>query len=72
MKDHPNDIDFVIPGFSDPKKQPAILQALMKYAKNMGYKDEEMKDIRDRRHMLMVYKAMIFDKMVHEHAHRKE
>jgi hypothetical protein len=58
-----HDITKVIPGFTDLKKQPAILQQLAAYAKSMGYKDEEMKDIRDRRHLLMVYKAMKFDQM---------
>lgn len=57
-----NDIVKMIPGFTDPKKQPQILKELMDYAISMGFGPEEMKDIRDRRVLLAVWKAMQYDK----------
>lgn len=71
MKGTHRDIEYVIPGFADPKKQPMILAALKEYAMDMGFKESEMKDIRDRKILLAVYKAMMFDKLVHQQAKRK-
>lgn len=50
-------IEHCYPDFIDPKKQPEILKKLSAYAKSMGYTDDEIKNIRDRRHILMVHKA---------------
>ncbi len=61
-----HDITQVVPGFTDPKKQPMILKQLSDYAKSMGYKEDEIKDIRDRRHLLMVYKAMMYDHVIQD------
>ena len=59
-----HDIDYVIPGFSDPKKQPAILKQLSEYAQTMGFKPQEIQNLRDRRLLLLAYKAMVLDRMV--------
>lgn len=57
-----HDIVKMIPGFTDPKKQPQILKELRDYAISMGFGPEEMADIRDRRVLLAVWKAMQYDK----------
>lgn len=59
-----NDIEFVIPGWSDPQKQPALLKRLAAYAGEMGFKPEEINNMRDRRLLLLTYKAMMFDHMI--------
>lgn len=56
-----HDIRNVVPGFEDPKIQPKILQQLRHYALAMGYSPFEIDKIKDRRHLLMVYKAMKLD-----------
>jgi len=58
------DITQVIPGFEDPKRQPAILKELQDYAIEMGFTPREVKAINDRKEILMVYKAMMFDRIV--------
>jgi len=61
------DITKVIPSFTDPKRQPAILKLLSDYAASMGFTPQEMQQFgRDRRILLMVYKAMVLD-AVHGH-----
>jgi len=59
-----HDIEFVIPGWSDPKRQPAILKQLADYAVSMGFKPAEINNMRDRRLLLLTYKAMMFDHSV--------
>jgi hypothetical protein len=60
------DITQVIPGFTDPKQQPAILKMLQDYAIDMGFTPREVKEINDRKEILMVYKAMMFDRIVQD------
>lgn len=65
------DITKVIPGFTDPKQQPIILQQLQKYAASMGFTPREIKSINDRKEILMVYKAMMFDRIVEDSVNNK-
>ena len=60
-----HDIRNVIPGFEDPKAQPEILSALRHYALSMGLSPHEIDKVKDRRELLMVYKAMKFDQLHH-------
>ena len=66
-----SDITNVIPGFTDPKQQPAILKRLAEYSKSVGFTSDEIKNIRDRRLLLLTYKAMMFDNIVEDHAKNK-
>jgi hypothetical protein len=59
-----DDITVMVPGFTDLKLQPGILNQLRTYARSMGFKDEEMNDIRDRRILLMVWKAYQYEKIL--------
>lgn len=68
MKNHRSDIEYVIPNWTDPKRQGAILKNLLEYATEMGFKPEELKDMRDRRLLLLTYKAMLLDDMVEKNA----
>jgi hypothetical protein len=56
-------IDHMVPGFSDPKLQPAMLQQLSQYAQSMGFTPQEIANIRDRRVLLMVAKAYKYDEV---------
>ena len=58
-----HDIRNVIPGFEDPNFQPQILQHLRHYALSMGYSPSEIDKVKDRKHLLMVYKAMKHDEL---------
>jgi len=61
-----HDIRNVCAGFEDPAQQPKILQELRHYALSMGYSPSEVDKIKDRRHLNMVYKAMMHDRL-HDH-----
>lgn len=56
-----HDIRNVIPNFEHPQIQPQILEQLRHYALSMGYSPHEIDKIKDRRHLLMVWKAMQLD-----------
>lgn len=59
-----HDIEFVIPNWNSLPVQRKVLEDLKVYAKQMGFTDKEIVDIRDRKILLMVYKAMMFDRMI--------
>ena len=61
-----HDIRNVVPGFEDPRLQPQILQQLRHYALSMGFSPHEIEKIKDRRELLMVYKAMKLDELHHQ------
>lgn len=58
------EMESLIPGFTDPKKQPHILSAMKQFAKMSGFDENEIKNIRDRRIFVAVHKAMMYDQMV--------
>ncbi len=57
-------IEKLIPGFTNPKTQPSILAAMKQFAKASGFTENEIKNIRDRRVLVAIHKAMMYDKMV--------
>ena len=61
-----HDIRNVVPGFEDPVMQPKILAQLRHYALSMGFSPHEIAKIKDRRELLMVYKAMKLDELHHQ------
>jgi len=58
-----HDFGYCCPAFNDPQKQPAILKELADYVQKMGYHPSEFAGMKDRRHMLMAWKALQFDKL---------
>lgn len=58
-----HDIRHVCPDFEDPAKQPEILAKMRHYALGMGLSPHEIDKIKDRRHLLMVYKAQKLDEL---------
>lgn len=53
-----------VPGYQAVDVSPDFLRALKEYALSMGITTEEMKGVRDSRLLLIVYKAMMYDRMV--------
>lgn len=60
-----SNITHVIPKFTDPLAQASVLKDMQQYAGHMGFSPSEMANIRDRRVLLMVYKAMKLDELHH-------
>lgn len=54
----------VLPEFVDPEKGQAIRNDLRKFAKGVGYSDEELAQVYDSRHVQVLYKAMQYDKLM--------
>lgn len=52
-----------LPEYSDPVKGEALRSDLRKFAKNLGFSDQELSAVRDARHVLALYKAMQYDKL---------
>ena len=53
----------VLPEYSDPVKGETLRSDLRKFAKNLGFSDEELSSVRDSRHVMALYKAMQYDKL---------
>lgn len=66
MRQHHSDIEYVIPEWNNPQVQGELLKQLAAYSKAMGFRDEEMNNLRDRRLLLLAYKAMMFDRSVRD------
>lgn len=52
-----------LPEYSDPVKGEALRSDLRTFAKNLGFSDQEMSQVRDARHVMTLYKAMQYDKL---------
>jgi len=52
-----------LPEYSDPVKGEALRSDLRTFAKNLGFSDQEMSQVRDARHVMALYKAMQYDKL---------
>jgi hypothetical protein len=52
-----------LPEYSDPVKGEALRSDLRKFAKNLGFSDQELSAVRDARHVMALYKAMQYDKL---------
>ena len=53
----------VLPEYSDPVKGETLRSDLRKFAKNLGFSDEELSSVRDSRHVVALFKAMQYDKL---------
>ena len=53
----------VLPEFSDPAKGEQIRNEIRNYGKSVGFTDQELSQVYDSRHVLMLHKAMMYDKL---------
>jgi len=53
----------VLPEFSDPTKGEQIRNEIRNYGKSVGFSDQELANVYDSRHVLMLHKAMMYDKL---------
>jgi ubiquitin len=53
----------VLPEFSDPTKGEQIRNEIRNYGKNVGFTDNELAQVYDSRHVLILHKAMMYDKL---------
>jgi len=53
----------VLPEFSDPAKGEQIRNEIRNYGKSAGFTDQELSQVYDSRHVLMLHKAMMYDKL---------
>lgn len=52
-----------LPEYSDPEKGEALRTDLRKFAKSVGFSDEDLANVVDHRQVLTLYKAMQYDKL---------
>ena len=53
----------VIPEYSDPDKGEALRTDIRKFAKSVGFSDEDLSNVVDHRQVITLYKAMQYDKL---------
>ena len=53
----------VLPEFSDPTKGEQLRSEIRNYGKSAGFTDAELSQVYDSRHVLMLHKAMMYDKL---------
>lgn len=53
----------VLPEFSDPTKGEQLRSEIRNYGKSVGFSDQELANVYDSRHVLMLHKAMMYDKL---------
>ena len=53
----------VLPEFSDPTKGEQIRNEIRNYGKSVGFTEQELSQVYDSRHVLMLHKAMMYDKL---------
>lgn len=53
----------VIPDYADPEKGETLRGDLRKFAKSVGFSDEDLSNVVDHRQVLTLYKAMQYDKL---------
>lgn len=53
----------VLPEFSDPAKGENLRNEIRNYGKSVGFTDAELSQVYDSRHVLMLHKAMMYDKL---------
>jgi hypothetical protein len=54
----------VLPEFSDTAKGEQLRNEIRNYGKSVGFRDEELSQVYDSRHVLTLHKAMMYDKLV--------
>jgi len=53
----------VLPEYTDPVKGEALRSDMRSFAKNIGFSDDDLKMVRDSRQVLVLHKAMLYDKL---------
>lgn len=53
----------VLPEFSDPTKGEQVRNEIRNYGKSVGFTDNELAQVYDSRHVLVLHKAMQYDKL---------
>ena len=53
----------VLPEFSDQAKGEQLRNEIRNYGKSVGFKDEELAQVYDSRHVVTLHKAMMYDKL---------
>ena len=53
----------VLPEFSDKAKGEQVRNEIRNYGKNVGFTDQELASVYDSRHVLILHKAMMYDKL---------
>ena len=53
----------VLPEFSDPTKGEQVRNEIRNYGKSVGFTDQELANVYDSRHVLILHKAMQYDKL---------
>jgi len=53
----------ILPEFSDPTKGEQIRNEIRNYGKSVGFTEQELSQVYDSRHVLMLHKAMMYDKL---------
>jgi hypothetical protein len=54
-----------IPDFADPEKAAKVRQEIVEYAVSMGIPEEVLNDVRDHRYVVLLHKAMAYDRAQH-------
>ena len=53
----------VLPEYSDPVKGETLRSDMRKFAKDLGFSDQDLSMVRDHRQVMTLYKAMMYDKL---------
>lgn len=53
----------ILPEFSDPNKGEQLRNEIRNYGKSVGFSDDEMSNVIDHRHVLMLRKAQLYDQL---------
>ena len=53
----------VLPEFSDQAKGEQLRSEIRNYGKSVGFTDQELANVYDSRHVIMLHKAMMYDKL---------
>lgn len=63
MKQQAQELSKMLPDYADPVKGESLRADMRKFAKSVGFSDEELSMVRDARQVMTLYKAMQYDKL---------
>lgn len=63
MKLQAQELTKLLPEYADPVKGESLRADMRKFAKSVGFSDEELSMVRDARQVMTLYKAMQYDKL---------
>lgn len=63
MKYQAQELSKMLPEYADPVKGESLRADMRKFAKSVGFSDEELSMVRDARQVMTLYKAMQYDKL---------